>query len=549
MSQETHQVINQVPPLENYNLFLSDTVLVEGVSNHGATWAVSTLAEFGERCGSAEVLQWGDDANRVLPELLNFDRVGNRIDQVRFHPSWHNLLTLSKQAGLHSGPWTNPRAGAHVARSAMYVIAGQVEAGQLCPITMTFASIPVLEQQPEVYDVWAARILAEAHDARYLPAAEKTGLLIGMAMTEKQGGSDVRANTSVARPVSDSGPGKPYLLTGHKWFCSAPQCDAFLVLAQAPGGLSCFLLPRHRPDGSKNSFAVHRLKNKLGNRSNASSELEFSDCWAQLIGEEGRGVKTIMNMVNHTRLDCVAGSAALMRANVVQAIWHCQHRSAFGRRLIEQPLMQNVLADLALESEAATTLALRLSRAYDNLGDARERLFSRIGTAISKYWVCKRAPGHAFEAMECHGGNGYVEESPMTRLYREAPVNSIWEGSGNVNCLDVLRALHRTPDTAQSLIDEISTAAGGHAALDETVLGVKERLAKTPDETQARQLVESLVLSLQASLLIRYSPNQVSDTFCETRLRGHWGRAYGTLPAGSPLHALVDRACPKFEVA
>jgi putative acyl-CoA dehydrogenase len=449
---------NQSPPLVDYNLFSSDKALAEGLVREGADWAVEEARRFGELMGSEPTLRHGTLANRNPPVFHSHDPHGRRIDEVEFHPSWHELLRLSIGHQLHCLPWRDPRPGAHVARVALLMLAGQAEAGHCCPVSMTHAAIPSLRKQPEVAAEWEPRVCTTTYDPRYRPAAEKSGVLLGMAMTEKQGGSDLRQITTRAVPA---GPGGEFILWGHKWFCSAPMSDAFLVLAQAPGGLSCFLVPRWRADGRRNPFLIQRLKDKLGNRSNASAEVEFAETAGRLIGEEGRGIATIIDMVNHTRLDCAALSAALMRQAVAQATHHARYRSAFGRRLTDQPLMQNVLADLCLESEAATALVLLLARAFDHPADAEnEGPFRRIATAVAKYWVCKRAPAHAAEALECLGGNGYVEESILPRLYRECPVNSIWEGSGNVICLDVLRAMAREPGSLEALLLEVRKGAG-----------------------------------------------------------------------------------------
>src|SRR5436305_1422182 len=453
----SHAVFNQVPPLEDVNLFTSDRVLTEALRREGAEWAEERARTFGEIVGRRETILWGFQANEHPPVLRTHDRNGNRIDEVEFHPAWHALMGLGVEHGLHALPWREPRPGAHVARAALFMLLAEVEAGVGCPLSMTYSAVPALRLQPEVAAEWEPRVTSTVYDPRLVPASEKAGALCGMAMTEKQGGSDVRANTTAAWPVGAGGPGGEYEITGHKWFCSAPMCDAFLVLAQASGGLSCFLLPRFTPDGGRNRFHLQRLKDKLGNRSNASSEVEFRAAWARLIGEEGRGVQTILEMVNHTRLDCVIGSAAGMRWGTARAVHHAAHRKAFGKLLIDQPLMCNVLADLALESEAATTAMMRLARAYDG----EESSFRRLATAVLKYWTCKRAPVHAAEALECLGGNGYVEEWPLARLYREAPLNSLWEGSGNVQCLDVLRALRKAPETLDALLGEIGEARGG----------------------------------------------------------------------------------------
>jgi len=538
----THEVLNQVPPLVGYNLFRSDPILREAIEREGAPWIEDRANQLGQILGGEEAIQWGFDANNNLPVLMTHDARGQRIDEVRFHPAWHALMGLAVEYGVHNLPWAAPRSGAHVARAAMMYLVGQNEPGHSCPISMTYACIPSLRRQSEVAAEWEPRVASNTYDSRLLPAHEKRGALFGMAMTEKQGGSDVRANTTRARPVDRGGPGGEYRITGHKWFCSAPMCDAFLVLAQAPGGLSCFLLPRFTPDDRRNNFFIQRLKNKLGNRSNASSEVEFDDAYARLIGEEGRGVRTIVEMVNHTRLDCTLGSAGLFRQCLVQALHHTRHRAAFGKQLIDQPLMQNVLADLCLESEAATILAMRLARAYDSDQESEAR-FRRIATAVGKYWLCKRGAVFAEEALECLGGNGFVEDSMMPRLFRESPLNSIWEGSGNVICLDVLRAIATEPGSIEALWEEIAHARGSDGRLDQAAGELRDRWqALATEPTQARVLVERLALVLQASLVVRYSPPEVADAFCATRLAGDWGRAFGTLPPGTNLVKIIDRA-------
>lgn len=538
----THEVLNQVPALTGYNLYAGDTILREAVCREGAAWIEDRGHQLGARLGSEEAISWGFDANNYPPVLHTHNTRGERIDEVRFHPAWHELMRLSVEFGVHNLPWSNPKPGSHVARAALMYLVGQNEAGHSCPISMTYAAVPTLRRQPNLAAAWIPRIASTEYDCRFIPADQKHGVLLGMAMTEKQGGSDVRANTSRAEAMAQGGPGEAYRLTGHKWFCSAPMCDAFLVLAQAPGGLSCFLLPRWTPEGHRNELFIQRLKNKLGNRSNASSEIEFSDALAWLVGEEGRGVRTIVEMVNHTRLDCMLGSAALFRQTVVQAAHHTRHRAAFGKLLIEQPLMQNVLADLALESEAATTLAMRVARAYDSDAES-EQLFRRIATAVGKYWLCKRGAIHAAEALECLGGNGYVEESMMPRLFRESPLNSIWEGSGNVICLDVLRAIGNEPQSLEALWTEIDAGRSGDRRLDQAASQLRDNWNRLADEpTQARRLVERLALILQASLLVRHSPAEVADAFCASRLAGDCGRAFGTLPADVKFRAIIERA-------
>jgi putative acyl-CoA dehydrogenase len=537
----THDVTNQAPPLTPYDAS-DDRPLLEGLRREGAGWAEEDIRGLGERAGSAEAQEWGDQANRHEPVLRTHDRYGHRVDEVEFHPSWHHLMRTAVAEGLAGAPWADERPGAHVARTAGGLVWGHTEAGHGCPTSMTYAAVPALRAQPDLAKVYEPLLTSREYAPELRVPTEKPGLLAGMGMTEKQGGSDVRTNTTTATPTDEPG---VYTLRGHKWFTSAPMCDVFLVLAQAPGGLSCFLVPRILPDGSRNTFRIQRLKDKLGNRSNASSEPEFDRTVAWLVGPEGRGVKTIIEMVNCTRLDCVMSSAALMRKTLVEAGHHARHRSAFGARLVDQPLMRNVLADLALESEAATTLTLRLAGAADRAvrGDAGERAFRRIATAVGKYWVTKRGPAFTAEALECLGGNGYVEESGMPRHYREAPLLSIWEGSGNVNALDVLRALHREPDSTEALFAELALARGADARLDAAVTGLKDQLAET-DQVGARRLVERMALALQASLLVRHAPAPVADAFCASRLGGDWGHAFGTLPAGSALAEILERALP-----
>jgi putative acyl-CoA dehydrogenase len=541
-SPETHEVTNQAPPLAPLNLFTTNTPLVEAVTREGGAWGQAQLTEAGREWGDEPFLEWGPQANEHPPVLRTHDRYGHRIDEVDYHPAYHRLMELSSRHGVHALPWTSSESGAHVVRTALAMTIGQAEAGHGCPMTMTFAAVPALRVQPEIAAEWEPLVTAKGYDPRLIPAHEKGSAKVGMSMTEKQGGSDVRANTTVATPVRGSGgPGEEYLIRGHKWFTSAPMCDLFLVLAQTDEGIGCFAVPRVLPDGTRNPFRLQRLKDKLGNHSNASSEVEFDGTWGRLVGEPGRGVRTIIEMVGHTRLDCTMGSAGGMRIAVAQAVWHAAHRSAFGKTLIDQPLMRNVLADLALESEAATALTMRLARAYDEDDVALRRL----GTAVGKYWVCKRAPGVAFEALECLGGNGYVEDSGMPRLYREAPLNSVWEGSGNVNALDVLRALGREPETLSAYTEELMRAAGADARYDAFV-GRLRRSLGDPEamETRARRIVEQLALAWQASLLLQHAPAAVSDAFCAARLDGDSGMAYGTLPASTDFGAIIDRAMP-----
>ncbi|MBO8185403.1 acyl-CoA dehydrogenase family protein [Streptomyces spirodelae] len=554
MPPSTHTVTNQAPPLVDYDVFAADPALAEGVARHvapeHAAEARAELSELGRAAGSAEAQEWGRQANEYPPVLRTHDRYGHRIDEVEFHPSWHRLMERAVGAGL-TDAWSRPDG--QLLRTAGFHVWSQVEAGHSCPVSMTHAAVPALRKDPALAAEWEPRLSSHSYDwGLDRPASAKRGAIAGMGMTEKQGGSDVRANTTEAVPLTGEGSGEgEYTLLGHKWFCSAPMSDVFLVLAQAPGGLSCFLVPRVLPDGTRNAFRIQRLKDKLGNRSNASSEVEFDGTtWARRVGEEGRGVATIIEMVAATRLDCVTGSAALMRQAVVQAVHHTAHRSAFGKPLIEQPLMRNVLADMALESEAATTLALRLAAAYDSAAGegeqaAADRAFLRLALPTAKYWVTKRGVPLAGEALECLGGNGYVEESPMPRLLRESPLNSLWEGSGNVQALDVLRALQRSPGSLNAFLTEIGQAHGADHRLDAATKDVFAQLADLEGiESRARRLVERMALVLQGSLLVRFAPTAVSDAFCASRLGGDWGAAFGTLPSGLDLRAIVERALP-----
>jgi putative acyl-CoA dehydrogenase len=516
---------NQPPPLEGYDLFSENRPLVEALEREGGGAWEQRARELGVLLGG-EPLEWGRLANEHPPTLRTHDRFGHRIDEVEFHSAWHRLLELGVRHGLHALPWREPAPGAHVARAALFVTLSQVEAGVGCPLSMTAAAVPALRAEPTVSADWEPRLTSLAYDPGLRPASTKAGALCGMAMTERQGGSDVRANTTRARPAADG-----WRLEGHKWFCSAPMSDAFLVLAHAPDGLSCFLVPRVTEDGERNGIRLERLKDKLGNRSNASAEIALEDASATLVGEEGRGVPTILEMVVQTRLDCVLGSTALMRRAVAEATHHAAHRAAFGRKLVDQPLMANVLADLCIESEAATVTAMRLARAFDEGGP-----FRRLATAVAKYWVCKATPPLVAEALECLGGNGYVEESGLPRLYRESPLNSIWEGSGNVIALDVLRAIDREPESLEAFLAELEPEPRAHA----------EAALADGDEPGARRLVEALATALQASLLVRHAPAEVADAFVATRLRGDRGRAYGTLPRGLAVDAIVDRHRPRI---
>jgi len=558
---DTHEVLNQAPPFGDVNLFACDPALREGVAREGAAWAADGLQRLGARLGSAEVLELARLANEFSPRLVNFDRQGRRIDEVEFHPAWHELMGLLIGNGAHSLPWEAARPGAQVARAAAYLLFGQVENGSQCPVTMTYASVPALRQHPGIAARWLPRILSRDYDPRSLPIEQKRGALVGMGMTEKQGGTDVRANTTRALALDPAeararfgelGEGA-WSIVGHKWFFSAPQSDAHLILAQTgedgAAGLSCFFVPRFLPDGSRNAIRVQRLKNKLGNRSNASSEVEFCDAVGWMIGKEGRGIPTILEMGSHTRLDCVLGSAGIMRAALCHALRHARGRSAFGRRLAEQPLMQNVLADLALESEAATAFALRLARCFDQMGaDPLQALLARILTPAGKYWLCKRGPAFGAEAMEVMGGNGYVEDGPLARLYREFPVNSIWEGSGNVMCLDVLRAFAKGPDVRAALGAELALAAGRDARYDEHCARLLDSLpAAAGDEFGARRLAEALVVAVQAGLLLRHAPACVADAFVASRIAVGAGGAFGRLPDGVDAAAILARALVEID--
>jgi putative acyl-CoA dehydrogenase len=528
---DTHEVVNQPPPFEDIDLFATDRGLIDAVAKAGGGCHTERLGAFGRRAGSAEAIGWGIDANRYPPELDTHDRWGHRIDEVRFHPAYHHLMTLGLEAGFASVAWDGTAAG-HVAHAAMLLLSSQPDAGTTCPMTMTYAAVPALSIEPAARDAWTPRILAGRYDPTVRPAAEKAGVTIGMAMTEKQGGSDVRANATRAEPVADAAGW--YRLTGHKWFCSAPMCDAFLTLAYAPGGLTCFLLPRWLSDGTRNAaFHVIRLKDKLGDRSNASSEVEYRGALAQRIGEEGRGVATIIRMVQHTRLDCVAGSAGQMRAALAQALWHCAHRSAFQKRLINQPAMAAVLADLAIESEAATALALRVAQAFD----ANDPL-TRLLTPIAKYWVCKRAPAFVAEALECHGGAGYIETGPMPRLFRQSPLNGIWEGSGNVIALDLLRAMAREPDGVAALRGFLEASRGRDRRYDAWL----DTIDYSVGEAGARMLLERLALACQAAVLLSWD-NPLADDFCTLRLATR-GSAYGAFDAVVDVCGIIGRAMP-----
>jgi len=538
--------VNQPPPLVDYNLFESDAPLRESLEREGASWAHDLVHELGRLAGTEEAIDWGFQANANPPRLRTHDRFGERIDEVEFHPAWHELMKVAVGHGLHALPWREPRPGAHAARAAAFYIWSQVEGGHGCPVSMTYAAVPALRQSPALAAEWEPLMTTLAYDPGLRPHGAKKGVLFGMAMTERQGGSDVRSNTTRAEPLGTNG---EHRLTGHKWFCSAPMCDAFLVLAQAPGGLSCFLLPRVLPDGTRNGFHIDRLKDKLGNRSNASSEITLEGAWAVMVGEEGRGVRTIIEMVNHTRLDCVIGSASLMRQAVAQATHHTAHRTAFGKLLTDQPLMVNVLADLAIESEATTILMMRIAGAFDRAADPAEANFRRIAVAIAKFWTCKRAIAVVAEALECHGGNGYVEESILPRLYREAPLNSIWEGAGNVNALDVLRAMQREPDSMTAYLEEVGLAKGADKRLDHAIDELNRELSSSSEiESGARRLVERMAVVLQASLLLRHGEQKVAELFVSSRLLNDWGNSFGTLnsKASPGLKSVLERHRPRL---
>jgi putative acyl-CoA dehydrogenase len=543
----THEVLNQPPPLVDYDLAYSDPVLIDALIREGGGWAVPLVEGYGRRMASGEVIEWGHLANVNTPVLHTHDRYGHRQDRVEFHPSWHNLLELAVGNGLVSLPWEKePGGGGFTARTALTFLAGQIEAGHWCPISMAFAAVPTLRMQPDLAAEWEPLQLSRQYDRAFVPAADKKGALVGMGMTEKQGGSDVRANTTQAEPIGAGGPGGEYRITGHKWFVSSPMSDAFLILAQSPGGLSCFLMPRFTPDGEINAIHIQRLKDKLGNRSNASSEVEFAGAWARMVGEEGRGVPTIIEMVAGTRLDCAAGSAALMRQSVTQAIHHCRHRSAFGAPLIEKSLMRNVIADLEVETEAAVLLTMRVAGAFDRAEvDPHETLVKRILTPVAKYWVTKRCSEVTREALECLGGGGYVEESMMPRLYRESPVNAIWEGSGNVIALDVLRVMAKEPAAVDALRRELDNARGHDRRLDRAIDRAFSDFEMGDAEGGARRLVERLAVATAGALLAEHAAPPVYEAFAASRLGGDSGALFGTLPVGLDLWAIIEPAIPE----
>ncbi|MCY1217855.1 putative acyl-CoA dehydrogenase AidB [compost metagenome] len=546
MSRATHEVTNVVTELRDYNLYTTDIALQEAVRRANGAAYEDELAAFGARLGSADTLRMAEEANHFKPELHTHDRQGRRIDRVEFHPSWHGVMRIAREQNLVAQPFNDPRPGAWAAYAAGFSMHGQVEAGSQCPNSMTFACIPVLQKEPDLFAQLAPKLYSRTYDPRDIPLEQKDSILIGMGMTEKQGGSDVRANSTRAVPVRGEGRGAEYEITGHKWFFSAPMCDAHLVVARTGNGLSCFFVPRYRPDGSKNAIHIQRLKDKIGNRSNSSSEVEFDGAWGRMIGEEGRGVPTIIEMATYTRLNCVMGSAGLIRAGLVQAMHHARERAAFGKRLAEQPLMRSVLADMALESEAATQLMMRLTEAFAHgSDDPLQRAYQRIVTPAAKLWVAKRSIELSAEAMEVFGGNGYMEESPVGRLYRETPVISIWEGSGNVMALDVLRAVSREPDAMRMLLDDLASGLSDDAGLRAHLTALGNALGGSdPDaaEAQARRHAQQLVLLVQARQLREHAPTGIADAFIASRFDAQWGRIFGTLPPGVPHGAILQRA-------
>ncbi len=540
-SLQTHDVANQPPPFENINLFDNDAALIGAVEAAGGETHEERLSHFGEECGSAEVIEWAQLANKNPPLLKSFDRYGQRLDEVEFHPAYHSLMTLGLGAGVSAAAWTVDQAG-HTLHSALLFLMGQAEGGVCCPMSMTYAAAPALLHERRVADEWMPRALTAKYDPRFIPAAEKDGITIGMAMTEKQGGSDVRANTTRAERAGDH-----WMLTGHKWFCSAPMCDAFLTLAYAEEGLSCFLAPRWKPNGERNAIHIMRLKDKLGDRANASSEIEYHGAYAELVGEAGRGVKTIIDMVQHTRLDCIVGSASGMRAALAQALWHTEHRSAFQKKLIDQPAMARVLADLAVDSEAATALAFRVARSFDQAEENEEEsAFMRLATPIAKYWTCKRQPGFVYEALECHGGAGFIEEGVMARYFRASPLNAIWEGSGNVIALDVLRAIGREQQSLEAVVGEIAKAQGSNGHYDRHAKKLMDWLEPGAlTEATARAFTEDMALSLQGAALYGVAPDYVFDAFCNARLDPEMrSYGYGASEAVMDASALIARAAP-----
>lgn len=540
--EATHEVFNQSQPLQDYNLVDSDLCLRQTLAAFQGEAADPRLVTHGQRCGSAEVIQWGYDANEQRPRLESHDRFGHRLDQVFFHPAYHQLMDLALTSRVHSLPWQTP--GSHRLRAALNYLQNQVEAGHACPLTMTFAAVPTLKKTPAIAERWLPKLLCNQYQPDNIPFYQKHAVTLGMGMTEKQGGSDVRANTTRATPLGSAGPGELYSLTGHKWFLSAPMCDAFLMLAQAAGGLSCFLVPRWREDGVKNALLLQRLKNKMGNVANASSEVELRGAHGWLVGEEGRGVPAILEMVSLTRFDCMIGSSAGQRQAVAQAVFHARQRRAFGKALIDQPLMRNVLADLQLEVEGSLAMTLRMAAALDQPDDPHEQNLLRLGTAVGKYWICKRTPGHAYEAMECLGGNGVIENCIMPRLYREAPINAIWEGSGNIQALDILRVMQKSPEAMQAWHAEIDHCRGYHPGLDQMADSLTALLAQPQTlEFQARTLANTLALCFQGAMLLRHGDPVVAKAFCDSRLSAS-APLYGGLPASVDVDTILQRVLP-----
>lgn len=541
----THEVENMPSELENYNLFDNDPLLQAAIKRGGADWAESDIKAFGQLCGSAEVIEWGNAANKNKPTFETHSRYGQRIDEVTFHPAYHQLMSTSKAHGIAGQPWAEPKKGAHVKRAGLYYMLGQVEAGHGCPITMTFAAVPTLLKEPSIAKEWLPKVLNQSYDPRNIIHTEKESVTIGMAMTEKQGGSDVRQNSTRAHPIDKRGSGQGYELVGHKFFVSAPMCDAFLMLAQAEGGISCFLVPRWRPDGTKNPLQVIRLKDKMGNVSNASSETELRGAFGWMIGDEGRGIANILEMVSMTRYDCILGSAAAMRQHMTQIVHHTSARKAFGDYLDKKPLMQNVLADLEIEAQAAALVAFRVAEALDNMtaGDKEEGSLMRMLTPVGKYWICKRQVGHAYEAMEAIGGSAVMENSVMPRFYREAPINTIWEGSGNVQCLDVLRAMQKDPSSLTAFINEAAKAKGQDPRFDAYFAQLQNEFSDLSNiEYRARGVVEKMALTIQASLMMRFGDKAASEAFIAGRLDGGSGNTYGMLPQGLDLASIIDHA-------
>jgi putative acyl-CoA dehydrogenase len=543
-----HEVGNQVSPRVDIDEYATNTPLVEAVTRHDAAWATDQLHRVGTHVSTPEFQHDAELANAYVPKLHQYDRYGNRIDEVEYDESYHRIMAAHLKEGGHSSMWEDPKPGANVARAAVFMMFAQVEAGHACPVSMTHAAVPVIRNNDDLAKIWIPRLLSRDYDPNLTPG--KGSAIFGMAMTEKQGGSDIRANTTQATPAGGTYGEGAYVLNGHKWFCSAPMSDGFLVLAQTPAGVTCFLVPRVLPDGSRNNFTIARLKDKLGNKSNASSEIEFDGTVGFLVGEEGRGVRTIIDMVSLTRLDTMLGSVAGMRQATAEALWHVRHRRAFGATLVDQPAMTAVVADLALETEGATALAMRVARAYDDDAPDADKAFRRIATAVGKYWICKRGPGHAYEALECLGGNGYAENFPLARRYREQPVMAIWEGSGNVIALDLIRALNTEPDAFTAFIDELALAAGENPAFDEHLAITEQRAREAADldpataAANARGLMADLALALEASLLIRHAPAPVADLFVESRLGegARYGHLYGALPAGGDPAAVLERS-------